>query len=140
MKLDTIVVALDTTEYSAAALTGAIDLARLGRSLLVLVRALEVTDEFESEAPGLTERLEAKARSELGEAAAQASAAGLSTRIEVRRGEASQVILDIAAECKADMIVLGRLEVTGLKLVLRRNVVARVIRQATCKVLVVPTV
>ena len=63
---------------------------------------------------------------------------GVDFRVEMRVGRDYQMILAFAAEVHADLIVMGRHGHSALESVLFGNVTEKVVRKASCPVLVVP--
>ena len=59
-------------------------------------------------------------------------------RTELHFGVANQVIVGVARKIKADMIVMGKHGHSALRDLLVGSVTERVVRSATCPVLVVP--
>ena len=82
--------------------------------------------------PGLAEKAEAEARARLEEAV---KSAGLKASIEVRSGQAAQLILDAAKEHGADLIIVGSHQ-PELQDFLLGSTASRVVRHAECDVLV----
>ena len=64
--------------------------------------------------------------------------AGLSMTVAVRIGAADKVILNYAAEIKADLLVMGRQGSSSFGKVLFGNITEKVVRKASCAVMVVP--
>jgi nucleotide-binding universal stress UspA family protein len=60
------------------------------------------------------------------------------TRHQVIDGAAPDAIIGFAKKAKADWIIMGSKGQTGVKRLLAGSVAERVVRQATCPVLVVP--
>ncbi|KIN71941.1 universal stress protein [Sulfitobacter guttiformis] len=60
------------------------------------------------------------------------------TEIEVRCGQIEQVIVDYAAECNADVIIVGSPNRSWLEALLDPSVARKVTKSAPCPVLVVP--
>jgi len=81
---------------------------------------------------GAIEEAKARARMELE---AIAAAAGIKAKVEVRRGRAPTVILAYATEVGADLIIVASHQ-PGLQDYLLGSTAARVVRHATCSVLV----
>ena len=141
LKLRTILVPVDFSKRSRAALNYAITLARdYGGSLLVL----HVLDQLS--APGRLEsaRLRQLKSSSRSEAAEQLQAlsrelvqTAVRTQSALRHGPATDVIVAFAAAKKADLIIMGSQGRTGLSPLLIGSVAERVVRHAFCPVLVV---
>jgi nucleotide-binding universal stress UspA family protein len=130
-----IVVAYDGSENSAAALKEGIGMSRACVAKLTIVNAVDITEEFESEAPGLTEKMEEKAREMVEKAAREAE--GLDVTTEVHVGDSADVIVEVAQKKGADIIIVGTHGRTGLKRLILGSVASKVIGHAPCNVLVV---
>jgi nucleotide-binding universal stress UspA family protein len=85
----------------------------------------------------LRDRRHRQAEDLVSHAAQQLSAAGFQTSTAVCEGDARHVILDVAAEWRPDLIVLGSHGRTGLDRFLLGSVSASVVRHAPCSVEVV---
>lgn len=101
---------------------------------ILLVSAVEEVPTFvASQLPqGLLEKARELAAEELK---AIANAAGIKPDYQVRSGNASNAILDIAKEQNADIILIGSHK-PGLQDYLLGSTAARVVRHAECSVLV----
>src|SRR5918995_3413399 len=132
----------DFSESAATAERQAVHLARaLGAELLLLHVAIEaplwregvgtadVRRVFEGQRKWAEDTLAARA--------AALSTEGVSARGVVKVGVAWEEIVGLAAEERADMIVMGTQGRTGLERVLLGSVAERVIRRAPCPVLTV---
>ena len=63
---------------------------------------------------------------------------GVTFEVEMRIGDAARAILDFAAQDNSDLIVIGRQGRGAITQWLLGNVTGKVVRKATCPVLVVP--
>ena len=88
------------------------------------------------------EGIDAKARRDVDEKIEQAYASrapeGMVFRVEIRIGQAAREILDLAETLGAELIVLGRRGHSALAELVFGSVTDRVVRGASCPVLVVP--
>lgn len=140
-RLRTIVVPVDFSERSRAALNYALTLARsFGASLVVLhvldpilvsgrlesARLRQLKNSSRTEA---TEQLQALGR--------ELAHTGVRTRLFLRQGAAANIILTFAAAKKADLIIMSSQGRTGFDRMMIGSVAERVVRHATCSVLVV---
>jgi nucleotide-binding universal stress UspA family protein len=132
-----IILAYDGSKFSNKALQEAISIAKSSGGSLVILSVVDITDEFESEAPGLTDKMTEKLLKLAQKALGKAVAAKVKARIEVHVGDAYEMIVDIAKKKKADVIVMGSHGRTGLTRLLMGSVTSRVIGHAPCAVLVV---
>jgi len=131
------------TDFSGAAVTAWTTARGLARRLgaeLLLVHVFAPPPLY-SEGPFTGERVRqvyaagrAWVDKTLEEWAAAARADGLAVRVEVREGSPHREILALAAEERADMIVLGTHGRGGLERALLGSVADRVIRLAPCPV------
>jgi len=138
-----ILVPTDFSSCSAAAWAEAQRLARVCGSELVLVHALAETT-FSSGLPFASalgkevfEETRRWARHELEGWVEKATTSGLKARAQLRVGVAHRVIVDLATDERADLVVIGTHGRGGLDRVLLGSVADRVIRLAPCSVLTV---
>jgi nucleotide-binding universal stress UspA family protein len=134
------------TDFSACAEAGWVLARRLAAALgseLILFHVL-IEGTLWSETPFNMERVRelfAEGRSRTGqkldEWAAQARAEGLAARVVMRDGNPYQEIVSLAADERADLIVVGTHGRTGLGRALLGSVADRVVRLARCPVLTV---
>ena len=97
------------------------------------VLAIEISDEIAEMPDGIVEKLKENARSVLE---GMAKAAGVKADVEVRSGRPAATILAAAEEKGTDLIIIAAHQ-QGLKDYLLGSTAARVVRHATCSVLVV---
>lgn len=88
------------------------------------------------------EDVDDKARADIDEAVARDYSGRVPEsvvfKVEMRIGEASQVILDYASESQTDLLILGRQGRGALTQWLMGNVTVKVTRRARCPILVIP--
>lgn len=132
-----IVLAYDGSKYSNKALQEAIGIAKSSGGSLLILSVVDITEEFESEAPGLTDKMTEKLLRLAQKALDKAVAAKVRAKVEVHVGDAHEMIVDISKKKKADIIVMGSHGRTGLTRLLMGSVTSRVIGHAPCSVLVV---
>ncbi|BCB96861.1 universal stress protein [Dissulfurispira thermophila] len=132
-----ILVAFDGSRYSNKAVKEAVDLAKVSGAELLIVTAVDITDEFESQAPGLTDKMTEKAKKLLDKVTKKIAAVNIKINGEVHVGDPFDVIVNIAKRKKADLIVMGSHGRTGIVRLLMGSVAARVIGHAPCNVLIV---
>lgn len=134
---DNIFLATDGSKYSKAAAEKAIDLAKSYKGQLRIISVVDVTEEFQTQAPGAVEALIKEAKRFVEDVRKKAEAEGISTEIFVREGETFRVITDLSREYGSGIIVMGSHGRTGLKRLLMGSVTEKVIGYAQCPVLVV---
>lgn len=127
----------DGSIYSKAAAEKAIDLAKSYEGQLKVVSVVDVTDEFQSEAPAAVEELVKKAKKFVEDVKKNAEAQGISAEAYVKEGETFKMITDIAGEAGSNLIVMGSHGSTGLKRLLMGSVTEKVIGYSPCPVLVI---
>jgi nucleotide-binding universal stress UspA family protein len=132
-----IVLAYDGSKFSNKALQEAISIAKSSGGSLLILSVVDITDEFESEAPGLTDKMTEKLLKSAQKALGKAVAAKVKAKVEVHVGDAYEMIVEIARKKKADIIVMGSHGRTGLTRLLMGSVTSRVIGHAPCSVIVV---
>lgn len=77
------------------------------------------------------------ARSALDKVSGELAAAGLTARTRLAMGEPADVVVDVAEEEKADLIILGTRGLNLAKRIVMGSVSASVLHHAPCSVLVV---
>ncbi len=134
----TILVAFDGSEFSRAALIESSNLAKRHGGKVIMVHAVYFDEEEFSLAPEQREK-----RFELGKKVCYQARETISSEfgIEVEslicEGEPPDVITDIAAGKKADLIAMGTYGRKGLKRLVMGSVTSKVIVNSPCDVLVV---
>ncbi|MEW6408690.1 MAG: universal stress protein [Nitrospirota bacterium] len=134
-----ILVATDGSRYSEAAMNEAIKLAKESDGTIIIVSAIDVTEEFEIESPGLTERLVKQFKALVEDMKKRAEAEGIKAEAIVDEGEPYEVIVNTAKQKDVNIIVMGSHGRTGIMRLLMGSVTSRVIGHAGCSVLVVKT-
>jgi len=138
-RMEKLMVATDSSEYSRSALREAINLAKICSSKLYAVSVVKTNPEFEDLVPQVIEKLEKEAREHLESVRNNASREGIDCEIIVNRDEEPyQNIIDEATRNHVNMIIMGTHGRTGLKRLMMGSVTAKVIGHSTCNVLVVP--
>jgi len=132
-----IVLAYDGSKFSNKALQEAINIAKSSGGSLLILSVVDITDEFESEAPGLTDKMTEKLLKSAQKALGKAVTAKVKAKVEVHVGDAYEMIVETATKKKADIIVMGSHGRTGLTRLLMGSVTSRVIGHAPCSVLVI---
>jgi nucleotide-binding universal stress UspA family protein len=132
-----IVLAYDGSKFSNKALQEALRIAKSSGGSLLILSVVDITDEFESEAPGLTDKMTEKLLKSAQKALEKAVAAKVKAKVEVHVGDAYEMIVETARKKKADIIVMGSHGRTGLTRLLMGSVTSRVIGHAPCSVIVV---
>ncbi|MBI5695023.1 MAG: universal stress protein [Nitrospirae bacterium] len=127
----------DGSANSMCAQREAIKIARECGSKLYVLSVVDLTDEFEDLAPGLTEKMIAKAKEVVAGVAAAAKASGVDAEGMVRDGEANRMILDSAKEVGAEAIMLGTHGRKGFMNAVMGSVTRKVIAEAPVPVIVV---
>lgn len=141
LKLRTILVPVDFSERSRAALNYALAIAQDSGASLVVLHVLDPIL-----APGRLEsarlrQLKSSSRAEandqlqaLGDELAER---GVRARLFLRQGPAANIILTFAVAKQADLIIMSSQGRTGLNRMMIGSVAERVVRHAYCSVLVV---
>ena len=152
-----IVVGTDGSEPAAEAVRQAIDLARREGAQLHLVTAYHhpqilpettistndpkgVIDTGRTEGGGThTETVDLRevAESVLKRAAREAVSKGVEVETHAREGQPAEVIIDVANQKHADLIVVGSRGLTGIKRYLLGSVSSKVSEHAPCNVMIV---
>ena len=132
-----ILVATDGSRYSKVATTRAIDFARSYKGELTALSVVDVPEEFYAEAPDVADSMIMKAKKYAGDIRDEAESMGVTSRALVREGESAKIIISVAKDVNADVIVMSSHGRTGLRRLLMGSVTAKVIGLASCPVLVV---
>ena len=138
---------LHATDFSTAsrpALAKAIELAKAGRSPLLVLHVLNpmmpMIGDRAVEPPTylqLQKASRAWALKQLARVAARAKARGLRAKTILVEGSEAGMIVRVARSRRASMIVIGTHGLSGIERVLLGSVATKVVSQATCPVLTV---
>jgi nucleotide-binding universal stress UspA family protein len=138
-RLEKLLLATDSSEFSEGAIREAINLAKICSSKIYAVSVIEFNPEFMAHAPQLVEKYERETRQHLESVRSRASKEGIDCEIIVHEGEeAFQYIVDEAAKKQVEMIIMGRHGRAGLRRLMMGSVTAKTIGHCHCKLLVVP--
>ncbi|MBF0310086.1 MAG: universal stress protein [Magnetococcales bacterium] len=138
-RFERILLATEGSEFSGGADAVALDLAGRFQAQLSILRMVFSNIEYDAIAPDRVAAAEEEALRQVRAVAQQAERLGLSHGTLVRRGMSpEEVILEAATETGTDLIVMGRRGQRRLARLRVGHATARVVGQATCKVLVVP--
>lgn len=132
-----IMLATDGSKYSISATDKAIDIAHSYGGEIRAVSVVDVTEEFQTEAPEAVDRLVAGAKGFMEEVRKKAETQGVRIEPLVREGETYKVITDLAKKFASDIIVMGSHGRTGIKRLLMGSVTEKVLGYAPCPVLVI---
>jgi nucleotide-binding universal stress UspA family protein len=142
-----IVVGTDGSDTAAEAVRQATDLAMKVGARLALVSAYEPvpSSRLREERQQVPEDLahvvspREDVDATLAEAAKEVQKSGVEVETFARQGDPADVILDVAEEQKADLIIVGNKGMTGAKRFLLGSVPNKVSHHAPCSVLIVRT-
>jgi nucleotide-binding universal stress UspA family protein len=137
VKWETLLVPTDGSRYSEGSTGKAISVAKVYGAKLKVISIVDVTDEFQAQAPDAVESLVNQARQHVEAVCRKASERGVPAESFVREGEAYKVITGMAEKQAADMIIMGSHGRTGVKRMFMGSVTEKVIGHAHCPVLVV---
>jgi nucleotide-binding universal stress UspA family protein len=139
MKVDRIVVGVDGSHNSLVALAWAAGLARLAGAEVIAVHALGLLDRNEGDdpVPALAHRDEIRQRFETAWCAPLADA-GVRSRRLLRDGPSVLVLLNVAEEEDADLLVVGSRGLGAGPERMLGSTSAQVMQEATCPVTVIP--
>ena len=139
VKWNTLLVPTDGSPYSSSSTEKAFNLAGVYGGKVKILSIVDVTEEFQTQAPDAVDGLVTQARQYVTEAGRKAEEKGVNAECFVREGESYRVITDMAGKQAADMIVMGSHGRTGVKRIFMGSVTEKVIGHAPCPVLVVKT-
>jgi nucleotide-binding universal stress UspA family protein len=134
---ETLLVPTDGSQYSIASTNKAINLAKVYGSKVKVISIVDVTDEFQAQAPDAVDALVDQAKELVDGIGRKAADMGVPADCFVREGESYKVINDMARKQAADMIVMGSHGRTGVKRLFMGSVTEKVIGYASRPVLVV---
>lgn len=136
-----ILVAVDLSKHSVAALDWAIAFAREAGAEIELLHCYEVSPLVAIYGEGFPGRYDAALRraasAGLADLAHRVAAASVRVREYLAKGDPSRAILERAEELPADLVVVGTRGATGLDHLLLGSVAERVIQGAPCPVVAV---
>jgi len=127
----------DGSANSMCAQREAIKLAKESSSTLYVMTSVDLTEEFEALAPGLTEKFEKQSRAMVEGIVAEAAKEGVKAEGVVKEGEANVKILEAAREKGVDAIMMGTHGRKGFMHTVMGSVVRRVIAEAFVPVIVI---
>jgi nucleotide-binding universal stress UspA family protein len=142
MTFQTLLVPIDFSGHSGAALDLAVELARSSRGHVHLLHAYEIPlgtippYGVALPEPLLAEVRDAAAR-RIEKAARKVQDAGVECKTHVVHAPAADAIVEAARAVSADLIVMGTRGLTGFKHALLGSVAERVVRLSSCPVLTV---
>ena len=138
-KAEKLLLATDGTEYSEGAIREAISFAAKCSSKLYAMSVIELAMEYESVAQKHVELEESDRIKHLDSIKQKAQDAGVSCETFIcEDNEPDKCIVQEAEKRAVDMIITGKRGAKGLMKLMMGEVVAKVIKNAPCKVLVVP--
>jgi nucleotide-binding universal stress UspA family protein len=137
IRWDNILLAVDKSQSSEAAVNHAMDIASSYGTRVTAVSVVDVNDEFYAQVPHAVDQMVDKAKSLLEAVRKSAEPFGITIETIVREGEAYERIVETAEEKNADMIFMGSHNRTGLKKLVMGSVTEKVIGFSRCPVMVV---
>lgn len=142
MKFNTILVAVDFSDYSKVAVAAACDLAKQYGSSLHFIHAFELVtplvSPYQVSIPDLYLRESRdSAKKQLEVLVGEAVASGVEVKTHFTEAPAAPAIARVAADIGADLIVMGTRGMTGFKHLVLGSVAERTLRLAPCSVLTV---
>ena len=136
-----ILVAVDGSSFSDAAVDQAISLGDICNSQIFVISVVDLYPEQMSVAPALVDKMSEEVRQHLDRAKEKVDKANIPCETIVRMGgKPHEFIVQEAKERGIDLIVMGTHGRSGIKKVLMGSVAQNVIGNAPCPVLVVPHV
>jgi nucleotide-binding universal stress UspA family protein len=138
-KLSTIVLAVDSSKHSEAAINEAIGLAKSCSAQLYAISVVECNDEFQSLAPDAVEKMGEATKKLLDSVTDRVKRENIKCSAISHTGDdPAQYIVDEAKKLNADMIIMGKHGARkSLTKLFMGSVTARVLSHAPCNVLVI---
>ncbi|MEW5948981.1 MAG: universal stress protein [Thermodesulfobacteriota bacterium] len=131
-----VLLASNGVEQDRLAIEEAVAIAKRFGSSLDISAVVDVNEEFETTAPGLTDKLKAKMKKAVDELVAQAAKADIKASVSVSVGESHVRFSEKVKELGAELVVMGTRGRTGLKKIFMGSLTANVIGHVRCSVLV----
>lgn len=139
VKHQKMLVAIDGSKYSTAALDQAIRLAKSCECTLFILHAIDLNPEYLAISPKLEEKMEKEAATILDKAQKKASDAGIRCETTLDKDEAPyKAIINKAKKEKIDLIIMGTHGKNALAKLIMGSVTRQVIGHIPCAVMVVP--
>jgi nucleotide-binding universal stress UspA family protein len=139
--MQTVVVGTDGSPNAEAAVRRAADIAKADGAVLHLVVAYPdvptYSEGISSSAKRVPVNLREVAEGVLARAEGEVGSEGVEVVTHAREGEPAQVILEVAGEQNADLIVVGARGLTGLKRFLLGSVSSKLSHHAPCSLMIV---
>lgn len=139
--MQSIVVGTDGSPSAEVAVRRAIEVAKGSGAVVHLVTAFPDVPSYRERIGSSAKRdpinLREVAESVLARAAGELTSQGVDVETSAREGDAAQVILDVAQEQKADLIVVGARGLTGFERFLLGSVSSKLSHHAPCSVMIV---
>ena len=136
-----ILVAVDGSVFSDAAVDQAISLGGICNSQIFVISVVDLYPEQMEVAPALVDKMSTEVRQHIDKAKKKIDEANIPCETIVHMGgKPHEFIVQEAKERAIDLIVMGTHGRTGIKRILMGSVAQNVIGHAPCPVLVVPTV
>jgi nucleotide-binding universal stress UspA family protein len=134
-----ILVAVDGSDFSEAAVDQAISLGAICNSEIFVISVVDLYPEQMEVAPALVEKMSQEVRQHLDKAKKKVDKANIPCETIVHMGgKPHEFIVQEAKDKRIDLICMGTHGRSGIKRVLMGSVAQNVIGQAPCPVLVVP--
>lgn len=137
IRWENILLAVDESKSSEAALTHAIDFASSYGARITAVSVVDVNDEFYAQVPHAVDKLVDKAKSLLDKIRSKLESLDIYTETMVMEGEVYEKIVEVAGEKKSDIIFMGSHGRTGFKKLIMGSVTEKVIGFSTCPVMII---
>lgn len=131
-----VLLASNGVEQDRLAIEEAVAIAKRFGSSLDIAAVVDVNEEFETTAPGLTDKLRAKMKKTIDELVARAARDGVKATESVSVGEAHVRFSEKVKELGTDLVVMGTRGRAGLKKIFMGSLTANVIGHVECSVLV----
>lgn len=139
--MQSIIVGTDGSPSAEVAVRRAIEVAKGSGAVVHLVTAFPDVPSYRERIASSAKRdpinLGEVAESVLARAAGEFTSQGVDVETSAREGDAAQVILDVAQEQKADLIVVGARGLTGFERFLLGSVSSKLSHHAPCSVMIV---
>ncbi|HEB76253.1 MAG TPA: universal stress protein [Nitrospirae bacterium] len=132
-----ILLATDCSVKSESAAKTALEAAGTFGSILTILSVISSNEEVQIHAPALLDRLTEERRAHIRRLVEQARDMGVRAEGIVREGAVPDILVEVAGDVRADMVIMGSEGRTGLQRLFMGSVAGSIVNRVSCPVLVI---
>ena len=132
-----ILLATDCSVKSESAVKTALEAAVTFGSILTILSVISSNEEVQIHAPALLDRLTEERRAHIRRLVEQARDMGVRAEGIVREGAVPDILVEVAGDVRADMVIMGSEGRTGLQRLFIGSVAGSIVNRVSCPVLVI---